>query len=131
MRIGRICNTASWNKIWINMWQAPLDQHTKAAWYKVLHDILPTRTRLHTIRLAPNDCCRQCEVVDSLPHRSTVSGEGTQQWEWTCFRLALMLRTDRQWIPDTLMRPVSILVPTALPCNFVGPSDNNRLPYST
>jgi hypothetical protein len=30
------------------------------------NDILPTRTRLHTIRLTPNDLCPQCYVVMSV-----------------------------------------------------------------
>jgi hypothetical protein len=106
MRIEPIWNTAIWNQIWINLWQAPVDQHTTATWYRVLHDILPNRTRLHTTRLAPDDCCLRCEVVDSMPHRLIECGEDTQQWEWTRVRLALILRTDPRWIPDTwLLRP--------------------------
>jgi hypothetical protein len=36
----------------------------------------------------------------------TECGQGNRHWEWTRGRLALMLRTDRRWIPtEWLLRP--------------------------
>jgi hypothetical protein len=100
MRVERIRNTADWTQIWINLWQTPVDQHTTAAWFKVLHDILPTRVRLHAIRLSPDDCCTHCGMVDYLPHCLTTCGDGPRQWEWVRFRIAIILRIETRWIPD-------------------------------
>jgi hypothetical protein len=62
--------------------------------------------RLHAIRLAADDLCPHCGVVDSLPHRLTMCGKGPRQWEWVRFRIALILRTGSQSIPDTwLVQP--------------------------
>jgi len=40
--------------------EAPVPGATKAAWYKVIHDILPTNVRLFRIRMVPTDACRKC-----------------------------------------------------------------------
>jgi hypothetical protein len=76
------------------------------SWYRVIHDIFPTRERLHAVRLAQTDLCQSCHVQDTLSHRITLCGDGREQWTWTRQRLAVMFRTDPHWINENwLYRP--------------------------
>ena len=49
--------------------EAPVPGATKAAWCKVIHDILPTNVRLFKLRMVPTDACRKCDRTDTLSHR--------------------------------------------------------------
>ena len=69
LRVERLWPTVDWTQIWINLWQAPVDQDTTATWYKLIHDILPTRVRLQAINRTPDDLFLHCGMVDTLPHR--------------------------------------------------------------
>jgi len=81
-------------------------------WYKIIHIIVPTKERLHKIRIAPTENCRHCDRNDTLPHRLAECGDDRYQWEWTKKRLAIMLRTDTRWIPEEwLLRPHFTLWP--------------------
>jgi len=83
-----------------------------AAWYKVVHDILPTNERLYTIRMVPTDMCQKCARTETLLHRLTECGDGGQIWTWKKQRLAWILRTIPERIPsDWLLRPHFTLFP--------------------
>jgi hypothetical protein len=78
----------------------------KAAWYKVINDILPTNERLHRICISSTDRCRHCDKQDTLQHRLTECGEGELIWTLTRQQLALILQTTPGRIPsEWLMRP--------------------------
>ena len=88
LRVERIWPMVDWSQIWINLWQTPVDQDTTATWYKVLHDILPTRVRLRAIHRTLDDLCLHCGMTDTLPHRLTECGDAPNQWKWTRSRVA-------------------------------------------
>jgi len=112
MRIEQLWPTIDWPRIWKNLWTAPATDSTKTTWYKIIHDIVPTKERLHKIRIAPTEYCRLCDRKDTLLHRLAECGDGRYQWEWTKKRLAIMLRTDPRWIPEEwLLRPHFTLWP--------------------
>jgi len=95
-----------------NLWEAPVPGATKAACYKVIHDILPTNVRLFRIRMVPTDTCRKCDRTDTFSHRLIKCGEGEQIWTWTKWRLAWILRTIPERIPsDWFLRPHFTLWP--------------------
>jgi hypothetical protein len=74
----------------------------KANWFRVIHDILPTNWRLHTIRLTDSALCSTCGQRDTLMH----SAEGLEIWEWTRKRIFWILRMDPVWIPyEWTLRP--------------------------
>ena len=88
------------------IWEAPVPERYKCIWYEVVHDIKPTRQRLHTIKLVASDNCMQCMETDTLRHRLTRCGEADIQWQWTQNKLALILRTDPVYVlPEWLQRP--------------------------
>jgi hypothetical protein len=104
MRIEIKWPDTDWDRVWRNLWMAPITGNKRATWYKIIHDIIPTNERLHKIRIAPNDKCRLCGEIDTLLHRLTICGG--LQWEWTKVRIAAMRRLDPKWIEaDWLLRP--------------------------
>ena len=58
-----------WSSVWKNLAETPVPGEIKAAWYKVINDILPTNERLQRIHIAPTDRCRHCDKQDTLLHR--------------------------------------------------------------
>jgi hypothetical protein len=92
--------------VWRNLWEAPVEDDVKDVWYRVIHDILPTKTRLHAIHMSPDNTCSKCNEPDTIPHRLVECGEGACQWAWTQRWLGMILRSDPQTIPaDWLYRP--------------------------
>ena len=83
MRITKIWPNTDWNTVWKNLHYTPIPGGTKAAWYKVINDILPTNERVHEIRMSPTDTCSNCGMHDTLQHRLTECGEGPQNTK-TC-----------------------------------------------
>jgi len=76
MRIASLWPQTAWPTVWKNLGEAPVPGATKAAWYKVVHDILPTNERLFRIRMVLTDACRKCDRTDTLSHRLIGCGEG-------------------------------------------------------
>ena len=112
MRITNLLPQTAWPIVGKNLGEAPVPGATKAAWYNVIHDILPTNVRLFRIRMVPTDACRKCDRTDTLSHRLIECGEEEQIWTWTKQRLAWILRTVPERIPsDWLLRPHFTLWP--------------------
>jgi len=76
MRITNLWPQTAWLKYGKNLREAPVPGATKAARYKVIHDILPTNERLFRIRVVPTDTCRKYDRTDTLSHRLIECGEG-------------------------------------------------------
>ena len=112
MRITKIWQNTGWNIVWKNLHYTPIPGGTKAAWYKVINDILPTNERLHKIQMSPTDTRSICGMHDTPQHRLTECGEGPKIWQWTTQKLASILRTIPTLIPsDWLQRPQCALRP--------------------
>jgi hypothetical protein len=105
MRIETLWPRTDWERVWRNLWSAPVTGDTRATWYKIIHDI-PKKERLSKIRTAPGDNCRWCGDTDTLRHRLLVCGEGRLQWGWVKGRVAATRRMDPKLIEDDcLLRP--------------------------
>jgi hypothetical protein len=106
MSVTRLWPDTDWATVWRNLQAAPVRETTKAVWYRILHDILPTNERLYKIRLNTTDRFRHCDRKDTIQHRLIECGDGALVWEWTRLRLAAMLRTiPRRIPPERLLRP--------------------------
>jgi hypothetical protein len=102
----------AWPRVWKNLGETPVLGVTNAAWYKVVHDILPTNERLFRMFMVPTDMCRKCDRTDTLSHRLIEGEEGGQIWTWTKQGLALILRKNPERIPsEWLLRPHFTLWP--------------------
>ena len=112
LRITRRWSNTDWATVWTNVHEAPVPTTVKVTWYKVINDIIPTRARLFTIRLAQTDQCEHCPKSDTMLHRLTECELTTIIWERTRQLIATILRTDWRRIPeDWLMRPTIKLWP--------------------
>ena len=112
MRIKRLWPNTDWATIWTNVHEAPVTSTVKVTWYKVINDIIPTRARLHNIRLYLTDQCEHCHKPDTMLHRLTECDLRPMNWETTRKLVATMLRTDWRRIPaEWLMRPTIKLWP--------------------
>jgi hypothetical protein len=78
LRITKLWPHTDWNTVWTSIHCAPVPGGTKAAWFKVVHDILPTNVRLHNIRISPTHKCSHCGRLDTVLHRLTECGEGPE-----------------------------------------------------
>jgi len=111
MRIIRIWPKTDWTTVSKNIHRTPVSGGMKAAWYKVINDILPTNDRLNKIRMSPTDKCRICGMQGTVQHH-LIECEGLQIWQWIAQKLAHILRTTPNRIPsDWLLRPQCALWP--------------------
>jgi hypothetical protein len=52
MRIETLWSGTDWERVWRNLWLAPVAGDKRETWYKIIHEIIPTKERLHKIRIA-------------------------------------------------------------------------------
>ena len=80
MRITQLHSDTQWMQVWKKLHTAWVSEEIAPMWYIVVHDIVPTNERLHTIRLVESDRCRHCGRGDNLVHRMTECNEVTAIW---------------------------------------------------
>jgi len=54
MRVERLWPDTDCDDLWKNLWTTPAPESIKASWYRIIHDIFPTRERLHKIGITPH-----------------------------------------------------------------------------
>jgi hypothetical protein len=99
MRIETMYPNTQWTRVWKNLHEVWTTDAIRAAWYKVIHDIVPTNVRHAKIKRSDTDRCRLCGRSDTLIHRLTECMEMKYIWVWTRRRIGLMLHTDPTNIP--------------------------------
>jgi len=98
--------TTPWPKVWGNLHAVRSSEELKAAWFMVIHDLVPTTDRLAKIQRSTTNNCQHCGRVDTLIYRLTECREGADIWRWTHSRLAIILRKDPKYIlPEWTVRP--------------------------
>jgi hypothetical protein len=100
MRIDEMRPNIHWARVWRNLHNSWVLEEFRSVWYVVIHDILPTNTRLAAIKMVETDDCRRCGRKDTVQHRLKECVEGAAIWDWTRNRLAQMLRTEPHHVPD-------------------------------
>ena len=96
----------NWPQIWCNLHDARIPDMVHSVWHAAIHDIMPTKERLHGITLTDTNRCTTCGQIDTLLHRMTDCGVGKPIWNWTQTLLARTLNTRPQRIPgDWTIRP--------------------------
>ncbi|KAE8739485.1 hypothetical protein FOCC_FOCC015015 [Frankliniella occidentalis] len=93
---------------WPTAWQAiSRSWHgsaTRSCWYRAVHDVEATASRLHAIGQATSPACGVCGREDTLLHRLTECGASSAIWGWLRRALGplrpdVLIRPDIQWRP--------------------------------
>jgi hypothetical protein len=110
MIIVRKYPDTQWKRVWAKLHVAPVPMEMKDTWYRAIHDIFPTNSRLADTRIIGNDKCAAC-AQDTVIHRITTCGESPVLWNRTKVLMGYMLidsRIPQAWIlhPDFLHWPV-------------------------
>jgi hypothetical protein len=100
MRAERNAPTASWPNVWKNLHCRQLTGPVITDWYAVIHDIFPTRQRLHGIQRAESPLCERCGILDDIEHTLLRCSPGPVLWRWTRGLIAPILRWNASGIPD-------------------------------
>jgi len=89
----------NWIQIWRNLHDARIPETICSNRYNTIHDIIPTKRRLHRIALTNTDRCAKCGKMDTLLHRLMDCGTGKEIWKCTQDCLATLFKTRPQHIP--------------------------------
>jgi hypothetical protein len=94
-------------KIWQNINKKFLPLSVRTTWYTIVHDIVPTNSRLNNIHLHDTGRCIHCGQRDTVQHRFTACTYTLDLWQWTRVCIAGFLRihpseVNEEWIilPD-------------------------------
>jgi hypothetical protein len=68
-RVEMLHPNIDWQRVWSNLHAAWVPDTVQSQWYMAIHDILPTKERLHRIALAHTAHCTHCGHLDTLSHR--------------------------------------------------------------
>ena len=105
LRIVRKFSCVDWERVWKNLQASGVPDVTKSIWFAAIHDIIPTNYRLAAIRLTDTSACPKCGHPDSLQHRITECGEGPVIWNWTRYKLGIILRVYKFIRQEWTLRP--------------------------
>jgi hypothetical protein len=100
IRIETLNPTYDLPRICHNLHTTWIIEAIRSTWYLAIHDMIPTKQRLHRIALTDTDQCVQCGQPDTLPHRLTKFSTAKNMWQWTRERLAAIFHTDPHHIPS-------------------------------
>jgi hypothetical protein len=91
---------AKWKAIWKNINNKILLPRIRTIWYTIVHDIIPTNSRLHDINLHTTGNCQYCGKRDTLIHRLTACADTQILWSWMKNRVACYLRISAKAVED-------------------------------
>jgi hypothetical protein len=102
-RVERNWREVNWQRLWLNLWETPVDKQVKDIWFHVLHDIVPTKVRRKAIGMSEDEVCSECHRPNTIHHRLVECGDGATQWDWLRIRISVFLRRDpadirAQWL---------------------------------
>jgi hypothetical protein len=82
-RVEMLRPNVDWHRIWSNLHAAWVPDTVRSQWYMAVHDILPTKDRLHRTALAHTAHCTHCGQIDTLSHHLIDCGAGKEMWRWS------------------------------------------------
>jgi hypothetical protein len=98
-----VTGVRSIGRVWLNLWETPVDEQVTDIWFHVLHEIVPTKVRSKAIGMSEEEVCSECQRPDTIHHRLVECGDGATQWDWLRIRISVFLRRDpadirAQWL---------------------------------
>ena len=83
----------AWDKVWKNINNNVLSSQVRSVWFKIVHDVIPTNSRLYKIKLKTEPICEQCLQEDTILHRLTKCRKVQGFWKYVRRKIAILLRT--------------------------------------
>ena len=83
LRIMNIFASINWHLMLVNLSQAVVPDAVRSMWYMVVHDLLHTNVKLHSIHIITIDSCLKFGATYTLIHRLTEYGATVDIWTWT------------------------------------------------
>jgi hypothetical protein len=106
VRVEELLPNTNWPLVWSNVQSRVLTLAARSSWFEVVHDLLPTNSRLHRINRSATDRCAHCGRWDTALHRVSTCGEAAVIWRWLHDKLAHINAVPPQGLAqDFLVRP--------------------------
>jgi hypothetical protein len=102
-RLLRIMNTfpsINWRLMLGNLSQAVVSDAVCSVWYVVVHELVLTNVKLHSIHVITTDSCLKFEATYAFIHSLTECGDTVDICTWTTARLPMIHRTTPWRIPQ-------------------------------
>ncbi len=97
---------ADWPLIWARLASRTLPLEVRAAWYKAVHRVIPTRARLHSIGRAATPKCETCSEVENIAHQLVECGPARKIiWRWVARKLEVLTGTRASDFQPEIMSP--------------------------
>ena len=88
-RVQRRTPTADWSTVWARIATKTLPMPARSAWFRAVHDVLPTNSRLKATNQADDAACRTCGEEDTVLHRLTSCQAASRAiWRWAASQVA-------------------------------------------
>ena len=88
-----------WNEIWNRLNKPVISSHVRDIMFLVIHNILPTRDRLHRLNQCRSDQCDQGDGIEDVEHLFTSCVRTQVAWAW-CRRKIMHLMPDLPAYPS-------------------------------
>ena len=82
IRVEGVLPNTEWQLVWQNVGSRRLSMHARSTWFSIVHNLYPTRDKLHRHGSAPTDRCASCGRLDTILHRLTTCGQAAPVWTW-------------------------------------------------
>ena len=91
-RVESASPAAAWPTVWSRVASKVLPAEVRAAWFRAVHDVIPTATRRHAIGRAASPLCARCAQPDTEPdtllHRLTRCSPAARCiWRWVAAKV--------------------------------------------
>jgi len=93
----------NWHLMLGNLSQAVVSDAKRSVWYVVVHDLVHTNVKLHSVHIITTDTCLKFGATYTLIHHLTECGATMNIWTWTTARLPMIHRTiprriSQEWV---------------------------------
>jgi len=83
LRIINIFPSINWHVMLVNLSLAVASDALRSMWYVVVHDLVPTNVKMHSIHFITTDSCLTFGATYTLIHSLTEYGATVDIWIWT------------------------------------------------
>ncbi|KAK3922571.1 Transposon TX1 uncharacterized 149 kDa protein [Frankliniella fusca] len=102
-----------WAVVWRRLHSSLLPLSARAAWFRAVHDVVPTNFRLSRTNQADDHRCTTCGADDTVLHRLTACRPATQLiWKWAARTVALLTGSSEDDVPPDIFVCPDVAAPS-------------------